>query len=53
MPEAISEVSVTEDPAQKVIGPEGVITAATGPGVTVTFTGCEVEEHPLTVTETV
>lgn len=53
IPLVTSEVRVTEEPSQKVVGPEGVIIAATGPGVTVTVIGCELVEHPLTVTETV
>jgi len=45
-------VRSTEPPAQKVVGPLGVI-VATGNGLTVTLVGADVAEHPSDVTVTV
>lgn len=45
---AWEEVSVTEPPAQKEVGPLAVITGAAGIGLAVTVTGAEAGEvHPF------
>ena len=51
--EETSDVNTTEPPSQKLVGPEAVITAAVGPGVTVTDTGNDVDVQPFEVIETV
>ena len=52
-PEAAEEVSVTEPPAQNVVGPLAVIVGTGGSGFTVTTSVAEVDEQvPFeTVTE--
>ena len=40
------EVKVTEPPAQKVVGPLGVIVGVAGNGVTVTTVAADVEVQP-------
>jgi hypothetical protein len=50
LPVAALEFKVTLPPAQKVVGPLGVITGPGGAGVTVTTTGVEAGEvQPATV----
>ena len=41
------EVNVTLPPAQKVVGPEGVIVGVAGKAFTVTTVGAEVAVQPL------
>lgn len=48
LPVAWEEVSVTEPPAQKEVGPLAVITGAAGIGLAVMVTGAEAGEvHPF------
>ena len=49
---AEEEVSTTEPPSQKVVGPPGVMVAADGTGFTVTEVVDEVAEQPAWVTVT-
>ena len=44
LPDAALEVSVTDPPAQNVVGPPGVIVGVGGAGLTVTVTGDEAAE---------
>ena len=54
LPDAALEVSVTDPPAQNVVGPPGVIVGVGGAGLTVTVVGDdEAEEQPNNVTITV
>jgi len=54
LPVVLPEVSVTEPPAQNVVGPDGVIVGVAGVGVTVTVVGADAAlEQPLCVTTTV
>lgn len=45
-PEGPLDVSVTLSPAQKVVGPDTVITGAGGMGFTVTTVGSDTDVHP-------
>ena len=54
MPVVALDVKLTLPPAQKVVGPLGVITGPAGAGVTVTTTGVDAgETQPETVWVTV
>jgi hypothetical protein len=54
LPVAELDVSVTEPPAQKVVGPPGVIVGVDGTGFTVTIVAREAaDEQPSDVTNTV
>jgi hypothetical protein len=46
LPVACEDVSVAEEPGQRLIGPAGEIVGAAGNGFTVITTGAEVAEHP-------
>ena len=51
LPDAALDVSVTDPPLQKVVGPPGVFVGVGGIGFTVTATAKEdVEEQPSSVT---
>lgn len=52
MPVAEEDVNVTDPPAQKVVGPPGVIVGVAGVGFTVTTVPAEVAEQPAFVTVT-
>src|SRR5258708_39926199 len=49
LPVALLEVSVTEPPAQKVVGPPGVIVGVAGIGLTMTLVVPAADVQPLTV----
>ncbi len=49
MPVALLDVRVTLPPAQKVVGPPGVIVGVAGIGLTVTFVVPGADVHPMTV----
>lgn len=50
LPAAEEDVSVTEPPAQKVVGPPAVIVGTGGSGFTVTVTEAGAEVQPLAET---
>src|SRR5204862_74552 len=49
LPVALLDVSVTEPPVQKVVGPPGVIVGVAGMGLTVTLVVPAADVQPLTV----
>ena len=49
LPDALLEVRVTLPPAQKVVGPPGVIVGVAGVGLTTTLVVPAAEVQPLTV----
>ena len=52
-PVAEEDVRITEPPAQKVVGPPGVIVGVAGSGVTVTVVATDVDEQEPFETVTV
>jgi hypothetical protein len=52
-PEVLDDISVTDPPEQKVVGPLVEIVGAIGAGLTVTLNGLDVAEHDPLETLTV
>jgi hypothetical protein len=53
LPVAEEEVSVTDPPEQKVVGPSAEIVGVAGVGLTMTFCAAELpDEQPLAITST-